>query len=222
MKISADDGSEIWSTTIGGDERDVGHDILPSDNGGMYILGETHSQGDCDGDIWILEVDTDGELVDTLLISIPNKQVGYSFVQTENGGFTIAGITSGSSSVTDALMINLNEMGEVSWVFSFGGVYNDIGYSLIYSDGGWVLAGQTYSYDLDGGDAWLLKVNEMGDFQWMQTYGGENNDSAFDIDVAKDGGFIICGSTFIPGNQSDGWLIKTDSRGNYKEKLSYP
>ena len=31
---------------------DEGHDVLPIDGGGMVILGETHSQGDDDGDIW--------------------------------------------------------------------------------------------------------------------------------------------------------------------------
>jgi hypothetical protein len=113
------------------------------------------------------------------------------------------------------------------WLFSYGSIYNDRGYSLVYSDGGWVLAGQTFSYTSIQGsgtsDGWLVKVSEVGDFEWMQTYGDTNNDTAFDIDVASDGGLIICGSTFnIQDNQNAGWLIKTDSRGNYKGILSYP
>ena len=120
-------------------------------------------------------------------------------------------------------MVQVSGTGEVEWIFSYGGIYNDIGYSLVYSDGGWVLAGQTYSYDIGSGDGWLLKVNVMGDFEWMQTYGDAYNDTAFDIDVASDGGLIICGSTFnIQENQNVGWLIKTDSRGNYKGILPYP
>ena len=75
---------------------------------------------------------------------------------------------------------------------------------------------------MGGGDAWLLKVNEMGEFEWMQTYGGTNPDSAFDIDLASDDGFIICGSTYTQGEQSDGWLLKTDSRGNVRGISSYP
>ncbi len=224
VKISENDGSEIWSTFIGGNETDEGHDILPSANGGMFILGETHSQGDIDGDIWILELDSDGIIIDTLLINLPGKQIGYSFAQSDNGGFTIAGEISGSSGVIDALMVQVSGTGEVEWIFSYGGIYNDRGYSLVYSDGGWVLAGQTYSYDMGGGgDAWLVKVSAMGNFEWMQTYGDTYNDTAFDIDVASDGGLIICGSTYnIQDNQNAGWLIKTDSRGNYKGILSYP
>ena len=228
VKISEDDGSEIWSTFIGGNETDEGHDILPSANGGMFILGETHSQGDTDGDIWILELDSDGIIIDTLLINLPGKQIGYSFAKAENGGFAIAGETYGSSGVTDALMIQVNGMGEIEWTFSYGGIYNDMGYSmgysLVYSDGGWILAGKTYSYDLgsgDGWDGWLVKVSEVGSFVWMQTYGGTNDDSILDIDIAEDGGFIICGS-YDQGSQYNGWLIKTDSRGNYKGIVGYP
>jgi len=222
MKINPNDGSKIWSTYIGGEERDEGHDILPTTNGGMYILGETHSYGDGDGDIWILELDSDGNTIDTLLINIPGKQIGYSFIKSENGTFTIAGETSGSSGVRDALLIQIDELGEVIWVLSYGGIYNDIAYSLVYSGSGWVLTGQTYSYDSGGGDAWLIKVSESGTFEWMQIYGRSNTDIAYDIDIARDGGYIICGSTFIPGNQNDGWLIKTDSRGNVEEIISYP
>ena len=222
MKINAYDGSEIWSTYVGGNERDEGHDILPGTNGGMYVLGETHSHGDGDGDIWIIELDSDGKTVDTLLINMPGKQIGYSFIRSENETFTIAGETSGSTGVRDALIIQVDKFGEVIWTFSYGGIYNDVGYSLVYSDGGWALAGQTYSYDIGGGDAWLIKVSESGVFAWMQIYGKSNTDTAYDIDIASDGGYIICGSTFIQGNQYDGWLIKTDSRGNSEELFPYP
>jgi len=120
------------------------------------------------------------------------------------------------------MLIQIDELGEVIWVLSYGGIYNDIAYSLVYSGSGWVLTGQTYSYDSGGGDAWLIKVSESGTFEWMQIYGRSNTDIAYDIDIARDGGYIICGSTFIPGNQNDGWLIKTDSRGNVEEIISYP
>jgi hypothetical protein len=148
------------------------------------------------------------------------KQVGYSFVKTNLNEYVIGGITSGNSGVTDAFIIKVNELGEVEWEFSYGGIYINIGYSIIYSDGGWVLAGQTYSYDV-GGDILLLKVNDFGELEWTETIGGKFQDSAYDINLALDGGFIISGKTYSQNN-TDGWLIKTDSRGNYKGMLEYP
>ena len=220
MKLDAD-GNELWSKTVGGNKSDEGHDILAIENGGMVVLGETHSQGDNDGDIWILEFDSEGNSVDTLLISMEGKQVGYSFVKTDLNEYVIGGIASGNSGVTDAFIIKVNELGEVEWEFSYGGNYNDIGYSIIYSDGGWVLTGQTYSYDVGGGDILLLKVNDFGELEWDITIGGSSQDTAYDIKLAQDGGYIISGTTYSQNN-TDGWLIKTDSRGNYKGMLEYP
>jgi len=216
------DGNELWSKTVGGNKSDEGHDILALEDGGMIVLGVTHSQGDDDGDIWILEFDSDGNSVDTLLISMVGRQVGYSFVETDLHEYVIGGITSSSNSgVTDAFIIKVDELGEVVWKFSYGGIYNDMGSAIIYSDGGWVLVGQTYSYDVGGGDILLLKVNDFGELEWTETIGGSSQDFAYDIKLAQDGGYIISGSTFSQDNR-DGWLIKTDSRGNFKGMLEYP
>ncbi|MBC8256285.1 MAG: Ig-like domain-containing protein [Candidatus Marinimicrobia bacterium] len=220
LKLDAD-GNELWSKAIGGSKSDEGHDILALEDGGLIVLGETHSQGDDDGDIWILKFDSKGNSVDTLLISMAGKQVGNSFVKTNLNEYVIGGLTSGNSGVTDAFIIKVNELGEVEWEFSYGGIYNDIGYSIIDSDGGWVLVGQTYSYDVGGGDILLLKVNDFGELEWVETIGGSYQDSAYDIKLASDKGFIISGTTYSQNN-TDGWLIKTDSRGNYKGMLTYP
>ena len=215
------DGNELWKKTVGGSKSDVGHDILALDNGSLMVLGVTHSSGDDDGDIWLLEFDSDGNSIDTLLIQLDGKQIGYSFRKTEFGDYVIGGITSGNSGVTDVLLLKIDELGEVKWEFNYGGIYNDRVYSLIASDGGWVLAGQTYSFDSGGGDILLLKVGDFGEVEWDVTIGGNSQDTANDIKLSLDGGFIISGSTYRESN-SDGWLIKTDSRGNFKGMLNYP
>jgi hypothetical protein len=113
------------------------------------------------------------------------------------------------------------DRGEVEWDYSYGGNNIDIGYAIINSDGGWVLVGQTYSYDVGMGDIMIIKVNDFGGLEWMKTIGGNMKDSALDIQLALDGGFIISGITYSDNN-TDGWIIKTDSRGNYKGMLEYP
>ena len=131
LKLDAD-GVKKWSRTIGGNKSDEGHDILALEDGGMIVLGVTHSQGDNDGDIWILEFDSDGNSVDTLLISMVGRQVGYSFVETDLHEYVIGGITSSSNSgVTDAFIIKVDELGEIEWEFSYGGIYNDMGSAII-------------------------------------------------------------------------------------------
>jgi hypothetical protein len=50
---------------------------------------------------------------------------------------------------------------------------------------------------------------------WNRTYGGPGNDLASEIQVTKDGGYVIIGVTESYGDgDGDAWLIKTDSEGN--------
>ncbi len=90
------------------------------------------------------------------------------------------------------------------------GININLGMSVIYSDGGWVLVGKTYSYDVGMGYNMLIKVNDFGELEWMKTIGaigGNMKDSVLDIQLALDGGFIISGSTYS-NNNMDGWIIK--------------
>ena len=64
-------------------------------------------------------------------------------------------------------------------------------------------------------------VNDYGELEWKITIGDNYYDTAYDIKLADDGGFIIVGTTFFQNN-TDAWIIKTDSRGNYKGMLKYP
>jgi len=120
------DGNENWRRTFGGNQRDVGHDILPADDGGMFILCETHSMGDSEGDTWILELDAEGTPVDTLTIAGDGLQIGYGFQKSPMGGFTVAGaVSGGTSGITDFAIFSIDSTGEKNWERIFGGGFND-------------------------------------------------------------------------------------------------
>ena len=60
-----------------------------------------------------------------------------------------------------------------------------------------------------------LLVGESPEETWNRTYGGPGNDLASEIQVTKDGGYVIIGVTESYGaGDGDAWLIKTDSEGN--------
>lgn len=211
------EGNELWYTVLGGSRLEDGYDVIERKNGSIIVLGTTFSNADEDGDIWLIELDSEGNSLDTSFVSIPGKQIGYSFIESESNEFIIGGTTSSKNSgVTDALLIKVNSYGEVVWQYNYGSIYNDIGRSLVYSEDGWVIVGQTYSFGKGMGDMFLLKVSDAGELIWVETMGGVREDSAYDISIASDGGYIISGSKFVNSNK-DGWLIKTDTRGNVKQ-----
>ena len=99
---------------------------------------------------------------------------------------------------------------------NFGGGEEDIGLSLQKtSDGGYVIAGGTYSFGAGNQDVYLIKTNAFGDTLWTKTFGGSNNDIGTSIHQTNDGGYIIVGSTASFGAEySDVYLIKTNANGD--------
>ncbi len=84
-------------------------------------------------------------------------------------------------------------------------------------DGGYVLAGETWSYGAGELDAYLVKTNVDGDSVWSHAYGGIRHEACYSIQETSDGGYILGGATGYftqPDGETDFWLVKTDSLGS--------
>ncbi|WP_370571816.1 disaggregatase related repeat-containing protein [Methanomethylovorans sp.] len=99
------------------------------------------------------------------------------------------------------------------WNKTFGGIMDDANSVQQTSDGGYIVAGE--SWGGGGRDAWLIKVDSNGNQQWNKTFGESDIDYASSVQQTSDGGYIIAGTTIQYGaGGEDAWLIKTDSSGN--------
>lgn len=88
---------------------------------------------------------------------------GQSVCQTTDGGYIIAGTTSTSSSSIDMYLIKTDANGNAQWTKTFGGTAVDYGLSVRQTtDGGYVIAGYTYSFGKGGSDVFLVKVDANG------------------------------------------------------------
>lgn len=96
------------------------------------------------------------------------------------------------------------------WNKSFGGTKSDAANSIWEtSDGGYILAGYTYSYGDDRGNAWLVKTDANGSEQWNKTFSGNYSGEANSVQQTSDGSYVLTGKAY-----SKAWLIKTDTNGN--------
>ena len=113
------------------------------------------------------------------------------------------------------------------WSKTYGGNGKDASTSLVQtSDGGYALAGFTYSSGNGDSDALLVKTDEYGNLEWNKTIGGPDNYSADSLIQTNDGGFAFVGTNssyyegYVPigtipeGAWSSVWLVKTDEYGN--------
>ncbi len=101
----------------------------------------------------------------------------------------------------------------LEWNKTYGGLEAEYAFALIQtSDGGFALAGFTFSFGAGGSDMWLVKTDNDGNKEWDQTFGGTLTDVAYTLIQTSDGGFALAGYTFSFGaGGSDMWLIKTDT-----------
>ena len=102
---------------------------------------------------------------------------------------------------------------EIKWLKTYGGLNYECGYSVQQTkyDGGYIIVGETNSFGSDADDIYFIKTDVKGDTIWTRTYGGTNNDWGYSVQQAKDGGFIITGSSYSYGpNFEDVLIIKTN------------
>jgi hypothetical protein len=108
-----------------------------------------------------------------------------------------------------------NPMSATSFAKTYGGTNWDEAFSVQQtSDGGYIVAGRTYSFGAGYWDIFLIKTDANGNIIWAKTYGGTDFDEAFSVRQTSDGGYIVAGETnyFVGGVNI--FLIKTDANGN--------
>jgi hypothetical protein len=101
---------------------------------------------------------------------------------------------------------------------TYGGSDNDTAHSITpATGGGYIIAGTTESHGSGGVDAWVVKIDELGDTLWTQTYGGSDDDIVNSIIPAAGGGYILSGYSNsyndYNSNRNDFWAVKISETG---------
>jgi len=216
VKLDAN-GKLQWTKTIGGPGDEIGFSLIQTSDGGYAIASYTTSFGAGGGDVYVVKLDAKGNLQWTKTIGGPADEIGFSLIQTSDGGYAIAGLTgSFCAGGLDVYVIKLNANGNLQWTKTIGGKEDDKGYSLIQtSDGGYAIAGYTKSFGAGGEDVYVVKLDADGKLQWTKTIGGENDDRGFSLIQTSDDGYAIAGSTQSFGARGrDVYVIKLDRNGD--------
>jgi len=216
VKLDAN-GNLQWTTTIGGPEIEEGVSLIQTSDGGYAIAGVTQSFGAGEDDAYVVKLDANGNLQWTKTIGGKKEDVGFSLIQTSDGGYAIAGATTSfGAGGWDAYLVKLDANGNLQWTKTIGGKEDDKGYSLIQtSDGGYAITGYTKSFGAGGWDVYVVKLDANGNLQWTKTIGGPGNEIGFSLIQTSDGGYAITGPTYSFGaGGADVYVVKLNANGN--------
>ena len=84
-------GEEVWSRTYGGTAYDKGTDVVPTADGGYFVVGHTSSYGAGNYDVFLIKVDRQGNKLWQKVYGDFFNDYAYSISEARNGNFLIKG-----------------------------------------------------------------------------------------------------------------------------------
>ena len=249
LKLDAS-GAIEWEKSFGFSGHDHSYDILQTDDGGFFFTGflditSARADGNTEkgntltrhgvGEFWGTKIDASANLQWRGYFGGSNNDRSHAVVRSEDGGFVMAGFSesddfdiSSTQGSYDYWLVKIDGQGNFLWERSFGGSGIEISYDIDNTlDGGYVVAGNSFSVDGDIGnykgesDFWLIKVDDFGKLIWERSYGGTGFDAAQAVRSSKDGGYYVVGNSKSSdldatsnSGENDIWIIKTDNQGS--------
>ncbi len=235
-------GSIQWKKALGGSNHDWPRDIHQTLDGGYIVCGYTLSNNyDVSGnhgetDAWVVKLNASGNIEWQKTLGGSADDQALSIQQTSDEGYIVAGRSESSDGDisnnyggSDFWVIKLSNLGSIEWEKSLGGGNTDAATSIRQTlDGGYIVSGETASYDGDitdnhgNIDYWVVKLTETGVVEWQKTYGGFGADVPTEIQLTRDGGYVIVGfsgsnnSGDVTGFQGfmDFWIVKLSNNGD--------
>jgi hypothetical protein len=158
-------------------------------DGGYIITGYTPSSGSGKEDVWLIKTNSKLHWDWLKTFGGPNRDLGLSVQETEDGGYIIAGLTeSFGAGKGDVWLIKTDPKGDRERDRTLAGSKIDSGASVQQTrDGGYIVTGfNTTTIDNVGsysrlfnsdniGRVWLIKTDSEGIELWNETFGGTRN-----------------------------------------------
>jgi hypothetical protein len=214
-------GNINWTKSVGGMDDEFGYSIVQINDGSYFITGATSSIGAEGENVYVVKIDSTGNIKWKRTIDGPKFSHGSSIILTSDGGYAIGGYREASADAHentihyDFSIIKLDSAGNVKWNKTIGGAGSKSTYSMVQTkDGGYAITGAIDSSAVNNQDVYVVKLDTAGNSQWTKTIGGASKDVGAAIIQTQDGGYAITGATKSSGAGSfDVYAIKLDAIG---------
>ncbi|RMD91791.1 MAG: choice-of-anchor D domain-containing protein [Calditrichaeota bacterium] len=217
------DGFITFERILGGLDADGASSIAIAADGGFILAGSTILPEEDFTDVLIIKTDKYGEVLWTTTFGGDDNESASAILPTPDGGYLVAATTASfGAGGQDVYIIKIDADGNEQWHKTYGDVLDDRATAMVRApNGGYLIVGATQK-DVTGRDAYVLRIDEQGNKLWSKNYGGNGGEIAHDVQVTRDGNYIIVGSTTSSGaGQFDVYLFKIDDNGNVQWEKTY-
>jgi len=105
-------GDSLWSRTYGGDRGEICYLILPLEDGGYMLGGSTRSYGCGLYDMWIVRIDSAGEMLWSMPFGGEGSEICYTISPCEDGGYLLGGYTTSEVERSMGWIVKIDEDGD--------------------------------------------------------------------------------------------------------------
>jgi len=156
-------GNIQWAKTYGGTDYEEAYSVQQTSDGGYVVAGSTESFGAGLGDVFLVKTDANGNIQWAKTYGGTNWDYASSVKQTSDGGYILAGYTASFGAGNDIFLIKTDANGNLQWAKTYR--VRDIDYAFSVqqtSDGGYIVAGETWSFGTGDYDFFLIKTDANG------------------------------------------------------------
>lgn len=211
-----------WSKTVKIEGKVWGNSVELTPDGGFIIAGTSEAKFTEKKSIYLLKLSSAGEIEWSKNLSeIEGNQEGNAIKATEDDGFVIVGSTQIVGEGKNVYIVKLDSEGEVEWSNSIGGLGNDIAHAVdttLDGQGGYIIAGETDSFDVNQGsaDSYIVKLDSLGNLEWSTLITPFQWSKAYGVVAIPGDGYAVAGK-LLP----NGYIVKLDAYGNLEWSNKY-
>ncbi len=200
-----------------------------------------YSRVNSDGQVWLVQTDTNGVIVWEKEYGTPEYDDGYSLELTTNGQLYLLGESRGyglaKGFYTDALLIKTDSLGNELWRTTWGGYFNDCANNLAATPDGGVIACGCISEEFSNGNSnvaqgYVRKMDAEGNlvwdkkFDWQSALLGGSVHSFSVVRVLENENIIVVGSgaklnVDTTESRTTPWAVIFDKNGNVLMERAY-
>lgn len=212
------EGNEIWSKNYGAEYNDHSEAIIELENGNFIILGHS-ADNNLSTRRMILMIDQEGTEVWSKENEFIFNGQWWSIIESNNDQLIVLGTSLNQDNQTNELEVEKMDIdGNSLWVKHYESIdrFTSINSKIIKSkEGGYmIISTQASGLNNNDSDILLIKIDEDGNKEWSEVYGGSDSDKGRSIIQTNDNQYVILGNTSSFGNGSNDLIVlKIDQSG---------